>query len=487
MVTRTEFESLLDKSFEWLAVYESGRTLPFRRDELEVGGSDDRPRLGFVTDVGFRERRVTSVEQNDEELVIGLAGEFGKDGETVRLVARESAAGLRANIEIARLRKANEIAECIARGFVGITVRRIELSKYNGRLAQIYLDDDAKRPQVAIADVTGQMTHENLLASAILLLDRVSIRKKLPISEVWIAGEKRQARKLQRLHALLNSGAKNSIKVIELSPDNESAPATFLRSFAMSDLWRRKPAKLVLPVEVAPSETADAIIRPAPDKIDVIYSRQGETLRFNGLPFARVRTVLGDERSWYGVGRDRRPLIDEERDRYGDLLDSLHRFRQAESENKRHELYRLAPEAWLESLLRRNIKLLDPNLILAPIFNQFRTSTDKIDLLAIRRDGRLVIIELKASPDRDTVYQAADYWQKIELQRRRGVLAEAKLFGELPIADEPTLVYIAAPALSFHHDFERFARTLSPEIELWRWELHEDWRKEIKVIARRRY
>ncbi len=487
MVNRTELESLLDKSFEWLAVYESGRTLPFRRDELEVSGGEERLRLGFVAENGFRERRVTSVEQSDDELVLVLAGEFGRDGEIVRLVARESAAELRANIEIARLRKANEIADCLAGAMAGTKIRRIELSKYNGRLAHIFFDYDLKQPRAAIADVTGQLTHENLFASAISLLDRVSARKRQPIGEVWIIAEKRQAKKLQRLHGLMNSGTKATIKIIEITPDADPPGARSLRALNLSDLWRQKPAKLVLPVEVAPSETADAIIRPAPDKIDVIYSRQGETLRFNGLAFARIRQLMGLERSWYGVGRDRRPLIDEERERYGDLLDSLHRFRQAECENKRHELYRLAPEAWLESILRRNIKLLDPNLILAPIFNQFRTSTDKIDLLALRRDGRLVIIELKASPDRDTVYQAADYWQKIELQRRRGVLAKAKLFGELPIADVPTLIYIVAPALSFHFDFERFARTLSSEIELWRWELHEDWRKEIKVIARRRY
>ena len=94
----------------------------------------------------------------------------------------------------------------------------------------------------------------------------------------------------------------------------------------------------------------------------------------------------------------------------------------------------LASEAWLESILRRNIKLLDANLILSPIYNQFRSSNDKIDLLAIRKDGRLVIIEIKTSPDRDMIFQAADYWRKIELQRRRGVLAEARLFGSQAIA-----------------------------------------------------
>ncbi|MFH4247079.1 hypothetical protein WAI89_20205, partial [Acinetobacter baumannii] len=89
---------------------------------------------------------------------------------------------------------------------------------------------------------------------------------------------------------------------------------------------------------------------------------------------------------------------------------------------------------WLESILRRNIGLIDANLILSPIYNQFRTASAKIDLLALRRDGRLVIIELKTSPDRETVFQAADYWRRIELQRRRGELARHRLFDDLEIA-----------------------------------------------------
>jgi hypothetical protein len=126
-------------------------------------------------------------------------------------------------------------------------------------------------------------------------------------------------------------------------------------------------------------------------------------------------------------------------------------------------------------------------LILSPIYNQFRTSNDKIDLLALRRDGRLVVIELKTQPDREMIFQAADYWRKIELQRRRGVLSAADLFDGREILDEPVLVYLAAPALSFHRDYEFFARSLASDIELWRFELHENWREKIKVLARREF
>ncbi len=137
--------------------------------------------------------------------------------------------------------------------------------------------------------------------------------------------------------------------------------------------------------------------------------------------------------------------------------------------------------------MRRDVKLLDANLILSPIYNQFRFIRDTIDLLALRRDGRLVIIELKTQPDREMVLQAADYWRKIELQRRRGILASADLFGGREIANKPAIIYLAAPAWSFHRDVEFFARSISPEIELWRFELHEHWREVVSVISRQNY
>nr|MDQ3375224.1 hypothetical protein [Acidobacteriota bacterium] len=146
----------------------------------------------------------------------------------------------------------------------------------------------------------------------------------------------------------------------------------------------------------------------------------------------------------------------------------------------------LAPEAWLEAILRRNIKLLDANLILSPIYNQFRASADRIDLLALRQDGRLIIIELKVTPDREMIFQAIDYWRKIELDRRQGNLQKSKIFGDLEIADEPSIIYLVAPTLSFHRDFDFLAKTVAPEIEVFRFDLNENWRENIKVLRTKR-
>jgi hypothetical protein len=476
--------ALIATHFEWLAIRENGRTLPLRRDEIEITDDGRKTLFGFVEEKGFLMRRVVSVDVDGDELSLKLSGKFASEVETIRLIPRTSAAELSADIELARLERANEAARIIIESFPGYKTERVQLNTSNGRLAQIFIRARDKSAVGVMYDVTAALTHETILTTAIKWLDKIRIRKKDPITEIWITAEKRQAANLQKLLALLRPAVVGSISIVEIVRSGEAPSAGVRRQLSIPELWREKPKKLSIPSEIIQSRTARGIIDLSPDAIDVVFSKQGETLRYNGLPFARVRRLMGSERAWFGVERARRPLTRGNWPALGQLIRDLSVSRGASSVNRRNELFRLAPEAWLESILRRNIKLLDANLELAPIYNQFRSSNDKIDLLAIRRDGRLVVIELKTSPDRESVFQAADYWRKIELQRRRGVLREARLFGDKEIIDKPLLVYMVAPALSFHRDWEYFARLLSPEIELWRWELHEDWRREVKVIAR---
>ena len=479
----TSLSDLLATHFEWLAVYSEGRMFPLRRDEIEIDESPAKTLIGLHGEKGFCIWRVHDLGHEDGEVSLALSRNLGVERQTVRLIPRTSAAELAGEVELARLVRANEVAKLVEANFATIKIVRVALNESNGRMANILVESPNKEHTAVLADVTNGLTAENLLASAFLWLERLNSRRKKPVHTVWIAAERKQARALRRMHTLLNRNAKSRVVIFEID-DEKLTP---LADWPISSLWREKPRKLSIPSEVRISKTLGEIIEIKPNVIDSLRSKQGETARFHGLPFARIRTLLGRERSWFGVGKQRRPLLPENIEDLAKLVEELDRFRRPDSPNPRHEYYRASPELWLESILKRDIQKLDANLILSPIYNQFRSSTDKIDLLALRRDGRLVVIELKTSPDREMVFQAADYWRKIELQRRRGVLAMARLFGDLEMKDEPTLVYAVAPALSFHRDFEYFARMLAPEIELWRFELHEDWRREIKVIARHEY
>lgn len=487
MVRTNELRDLIDGHHEWLLVRDAGRTFPLEKHEIEIVEDGGKLHFGFLDDKGFHSWRLNDFSQAKGEITIDVVGAFARKRETMRLVRRESAADLIAEVEQARLKRANEIAALIASYDAAIRLGRIALNEENGRFAQIEIDAPDKTPVAAVADVTSKLTVEGIFTVAMLWLEKLGLRKKKPVNDIWIICEKRQARNAQKLHALLNERWRSKITIFEI--DRKSEPA-FLRELPkrkVRELWREKAAKLVLPKSPLSGKTAARISGLAPDRIDQIFSRQGETLRFHGLPFAGVRAIVGQERAWFGVGRERRMLTDEHWDDLAELVEHLKINRSADAPNKRHEYYRAAPEAWLESILRRDVSLLDANLILSPIYNQFRSSNDKIDLLALRKDGRLVIIELKTQPDREMIFQSIDYWRKIELQRRRGVLVSADLFDGREILDKPAIIYLAAPAWSFHRDFEFFARTVAPEIELWRFELHENWRKNVRVVSRLDY
>jgi hypothetical protein len=123
---------------------------------------------------------------------------------------------------------------------------------------------------------------------------------------------------------------------------------------------------------------------------------------------------------------------------------------------------------------------------------QFRTARGgplgvrPVDLLALRRDGRLVVIELKVSEDREHVLQGADYWRRVEAHRRRGHITRARVFGELKISDQSPLVYLVAPTLRSHPSFQIMARSITPEIELYRFDINDDWRAGVRVMRRMR-
>jgi hypothetical protein len=242
------------------------------------------------------------------------------------------------------------------------------------------------------------------------------------------------------------------------------------------------------------TQTAAQIVALAPEAIDVVRARHGETLRFHGLAFARVRRLMRREHVWFGAGRAPRVLLDESNwPQLAKLVDELHAHRRADALDHRHAYYASAPEAWLESLLRRDITRLDPGLRLAPLYAQFRTAATRrarsagarpVDLLAIRHDGRLVVIELKVSEDAALPLQGADYWRRVEAHRQRGEITHARLFGDAEIADEPPLTYLVAPMLRFHRHFDTLARLLTPDIELYRFDLNEDWRAGVRVVRR---
>jgi hypothetical protein len=107
-----------------------------------------------------------------------------------------------------------------------------------------------------------------------------------------------------------------------------------------------------------------------------------------------------------------------------------------------------------------------------------------LDLLGITRRGRLVVIELKASEDIQMPLQAVDCWLRVRRHHRDGDFERYGYFAGKTIDAKPPLVWLAAPALRFHSATETLLKYLSPEIQVTRVGLNEEWRRGVKVVFR---
>lgn len=491
-----QIAALLQEHAEWLFVSSEGEAQPLRRSEIDVTVSHDRLLLSCWTEKGSRTWRVLDWQWNGQTLLLHASRRMGAERTRLELIPRTSARVITATIRAARQMRCDQIAQLVRDSQPGTRIERCALSRGRrsgqpGRFARIVLRWKGERIAVTGPVISSHPSSvDAFLSSALLWFTRTRERARQPyIEQLWLIVSEELARPTCYRVTLLRESLRAIVKIFVVDDDLQTlTPVTALERH---ELWTRKLARFPPVPPATMSEQTLAIMAEAPEAIDVVHSRHGETLRYFGLPFARVRSLLGIERVWFGIDRSHRRLLDESSWReWQELLRDLREHRSAFTRDHRHAFYRTAAEAWLESLLRRDITRLDPGLIIAPLHAQFRTAHHgklgirPIDLLALRQDGRLVVIELKASEDREHVLQGADYWRRVEAHRRRGHIAKAKLFGDKRIKDEPPLVYLVAPTLRVHPSFHTLARCISGDIELYRFDINEDWRSGIRVMRR---
>lgn len=496
-IAHQEIAALFCQYAEWLFV--SDRLIQsLRREEIEIAIVHERVVLSCWTEEGTRVWRIVAYEWNGQLLELQVSRKMGAEVSPIELIPRTSAHAITATIRAARQLRCERLSRVAVALQPGAIVERLSLSRGTkpgqpGRYAQILLLRKRERIAVTGPIVPGQpSTVDAFLSSALLWFRRTSDRVKPPyVEQLWLIVAPELLKPLLYRVALLRSNLRNIIKVFTV--DDDLTLLTEVSCPHKDDLWRKKLARFPPVAAGTASELSLAIVAEAPEAIDIVHSRHGETLRYFGLPFARVRSLLGREKVWFGIDRAHRRLLDQSTtNEWHNLLSDLREHRSASAVDHRHAFYRAAPEAWLESLLRRDITKLDPGLIIAPLHAQFRTARGAklgirpIDLLALRQDGRLVVIELKVSEDREHVLQGADYWRRVEAHRRRGHITRAKLFGARTISDEAPLVYLVAPTLRVHPAFPKLADCISSDVELYRFDINEDWRSGVRVMRRER-
>ena len=244
----------------------------------------------------------------------------------------------------------------------------------------------------------------------------------------------------------------------------------------------------------------------ARERIEVLPSSPTHVgLLLYGLEFARVHhgvaagSFARENEITFGAGANETPLTEQNEELARELFARLFQSRHADG-SQIDPLFRLQPERWLESRVRTEIADLLPGLRSDLIYSQVPalSSGDRgmLDLLTLDRNGRLVVIELKANEDLHLPFQALDYWIRVRALNadRRSVSPGARAvsaferegyFDGVEVSSlEPRLLLIA-PALRVHPANEAVLRYLSPKVD---WDLlavGEQWRREIKPVFRK--
>jgi len=227
-------------------------------------------------------------------------------------------------------------------------------------------------------------------------------------------------------------------------------------------------------------------------------------LLLHGLGFARVRNEAAahsfarrNEIS-FGAAANETILTEETEPLCRELLARLCLSRQPDGVHT-DALFRLQPERWLESRIRMHLAEFLPGLRAEFLYSQVPAIASgergMLDLLTVDREGQLAVIEVKADEDMHLPLQGLDYWIRVRAlnadrqmagNRMVGAFERQGYFAGAEIAARAPKLMLMAPALRIHPSNEIVLRYFSPEVE---WELiavSEHWRRELKVVFRKR-
>jgi hypothetical protein len=107
-----------------------------------------------------------------------------------------------------------------------------------------------------------------------------------------------------------------------------------------------------------------------------------------------------------------------------------------------------------------------------------------IDLLGVTREGRLAVVELKASEDIHLVLQAVDYWLRVRWHLQQDDFHRYGYFSGIELQQKPPLLYLVAPCFRFHPATDTLLRYLCRDLEVTRVGLNENWRGGLRVVLR---
>ncbi len=469
--------ALLEAGEESIALSSHNLVLEDRGPTLLLQAWDERRNLV---------RRVAEIESEGRGRLELRAERFGKKFATLTLIDLERGARERLELRGSRLEFREQMRRFLRRQFPACRIAELSTeANLEDSLSPAYaraLLRDGASAWAAMGAGPDCLNIDGVLSFGLIWLDSLRRRERgLTVRGLILllpAGRERTTC-LRLRH--LNAGVAE-FRVFAYTPEGMEC-ALDLGDYGNVDT-RLEPVCRHMPGAV------DEIMAGLLDKphVEAVDRPAGEiSLRVNGMEFARTAgqsIVYGIEThrvsSASNVGRSG-PEIER-------LAEELARVRSADAQDKLNPLYVQGRELWLESRVRKSLEQIDANLLPAPLYGQAPTlaAGDRgiVDLLAAGRDGRLSILELKASQDIHLPLQALDYWIRVQWHLDRGEFEPAGYFPDMRLRREPPKMILLAPALDFHPSNETVLRYFSPRIEVERVGVAADWRREIKIMFR---
>jgi hypothetical protein len=407
--------------------------------------------------------------------------------------------------ETGRRRYAQLLARVLARHFPEWTLGELTGAADLGHsFGPAYMRGTMRRGQtvwalVGISGEESQSAVDGLLTIAILWLEQCRERaggRRLVEGVKLIAPEGMDGTLRERLPWLHSDAAKWQLFVLDHArealaarepQDGGNLAARLVHAFRAEPVLERFSSGTDRILELVPADSRD--------RVEILAVSPAEvSVRLHGLEFARIRhgtaphSFAREDCISFGTGASETPLNEETEPMLRELLARLFASRRL-SGSVRDPLFRLQPEKWLESLLRQELSALESTLLPAPVYSQVpaMASADRgmLDLLAVTRDGRLAVVELKASEDMHLPLQGLDYWLRVRALHAAGEFARTGYFPGVALSPEPPLLYFVVPALRVHSTFDTVLRHVAPEVEWRLLALDERWRQRRAVVFRK--
>ncbi|HYL98919.1 MAG TPA: hypothetical protein VEZ90_08180, partial [Blastocatellia bacterium] len=298
------------------------------------------------------------------------------------------------------------------------TVARVDRRHLSGNYVRLVLKQGMGSASKRVAAIAAspeetQPVIDAVLGAGIMWLD--DVRKRTPsVEQLIVFAPKGRAGTISTRMMTINQAAVRTA-LYEFDRKEETLrPAAAFDQGDLADNLKRASRNAVWPdegtLDLKIRELAGEIVRIAPDFIE--FRRRGQLIIFSirGLDFAMVS--IRERAAYFGTNYKRRRLTGANESQLNHLICEIIDSRSPRSVDKGSEYYRTYSERWLESILRRNAGVIDPDIDSRHVYSQVPTYRGEqrtfMDLLTVSRGGRLVIMELKVSEDRDFPLQAVD-------------------------------------------------------------------------------